>query len=257
MKQAEPYQYVTPTVQSNDPRMLRAIDGWLGLYEACYVIGKAMREGLVVAEDRSKYGNEPSSQPDPSHVFEALIKAAQALNEWNGLWVLGGGLALNFHGHRRATDDVDFFVLEDKDKLAPVVSALTKREVRPHSLERASFMPPEAHWWWVPFEYGSPNAAPVNVDLLVASHEFMAFIHATGIESDINGTRIRVIGPEAFLVLKLQAYRDQDKADLQTLLRGKIKFNPELLSAWVKKFSLESRLAEMEQIVKANPKRLG
>jgi predicted nucleotidyltransferase len=255
MKQTEPYQYITPTVQSSDPRMLRAIDGWLGLYEACYVIQKAMREGLVVKEDEAKYGTNPLNEPDPSSVFQALIKAAQALNEWNGLWVLGGGLALNFHDRRRATDDVDFFLLEDKDNLAPVIDALKKRDVRPHSYERASFMPPDARWWWVPFEFGLPTAPPVNVDLLVAKHEFMAFLHATGRESDINGTRVRVVGAEALLLLKLQAYRDQDKADIQALLRGKLNVNRELLLAWVGKFALEARLAEMEAVVKANPRR--
>jgi predicted nucleotidyltransferase len=235
--------------------MRKAIDGWLGLYEACYVIGNEMRAGLV-AEDQEKYGTQPAA-PDPAHLFEALIKSAQALNEWNGLWALGGGLALNFHGHRRATDDVDFFLLEDKDKLAPIIAALKQRDVRPHTAEAPSFMPPDALWWWVPFQYGSPNAAPVNVDLLVATHEFMAFLHATGIETQVQGTRVRVLGPEAFLILKLQAFRGKDQSDIEAMLRTCKTLDRDLLMAWVKKFKLEERLAKIERIIRENPGRRG
>jgi predicted nucleotidyltransferase len=260
MKQAEPYQYVTPTVQSNDPRMLRAIDGWLGLYEACYVLHKAMHEGFVVKEEDQKYGTGAGEEPrpKPENLIAALVHGARALNEWNGRWVLGGGLAANYHMPERATRDVDFFLFEDKERLAPVFETLKRHGLFPHMAEAPSFMPPDADWWWVPLQYGLPDATPVNVDLLVATHEFMAFLHATGFETDINGTRARILGPEGLIVLKLKAYRGRDQDDIiGTLQKKSEKINYDLLRAWVKKFSLESRLTEMERIVKANPKRLG
>jgi predicted nucleotidyltransferase len=252
----KPYTPITPTIDSPDPRMRRAIDGWLGLYEACYVIGNEMREGLVVAEDQAKYGTE-SSQPDPNDLVTALVKSAQALNEWNGFWVLGGGLAMNFHGQRRATEDVDFFIFADKEKLSHVIDLLSRRDVRPHAYENPSFMPPDALWWWMPFQYGLPKAAPVNVDLLVASHEFMAFAHATGIETQVQGTRIRVLGPEAFIILKLQAFRGKDQSDVEAILRSNSNIDRDLLQAWVAKFKLEARLAEIERVVRENPGRKG
>lgn len=250
----EPYTYITPTIDTPDPRMRRALDGWLGLYEACYVLQKEMWENRV-AEDQPVYG--PNAQPDPPHLIDALVKSAQALNEWNGFWALGGGLAMNYHGLRRATDDVDFFLLEDKDKLQPVVEALKRRDVQPHLYELPGFMPPDAFWWWVPFQFGSPSTVPVNVDLLVATSEFMAFAHSTGIESSVKGTRVRILGAEAFLILKLQAFRGQDQTDIATILKTNKALDRELLAAWVKKFKLEARLAEIERIVRENPGRRG
>ena len=85
----------------------------------------------------------------------------------------------------------------------------------------------------------------------------MAFIHATGIESSIAGKRVRVAGAEALIVLKLKAYRDQDKADLQHLLATNKNLDRPLLDAWVQKFKLEARLEEMERAVRENPGRRG
>jgi len=253
---AESYTYITPTIETPDPRMRKALDGWLGLYEACYLIGREMRANTA-AEDVEKYGMDEKNSPEPRHLFEALVRSAEALNEWKGYWVLGGGLAMNYHGHERATNDVDFFLLEDKEKLAPLIEKMSGRDVRPHAYELPSFMPPDALWWWIPFQFGLPNAPPVNVDLLVATTEFMAFAHATGIESKVRETRIRVLGPEAFLILKLQAFRGKDQSDIEAILRLNKKIDRDLLMAWVKKFKLESRLEQIEKIVRENPRRFG
>ena len=159
---------------------------------------------------------------------------------------------MNYHGRQRATRDVDFFLVEDPERLQPVYDALKQHGVMQHSYERPSFMPPDAEFWWSPLQYGLPDAAPVDVDLLVASSEYVAFIHATGIETKINGVRVRVASYEAMLVLKMKAYRDQDKADLQGLLRLQKPYDRELVLAWLKKFKIEHRLAEMEALANAN-----
>jgi len=254
----EPYTYITPTVNSSDRQMVRAIDGWLGLYEACYVMKKLFDEGMVVKDETPDYG-QSAERPTPANLLSALLASAQALNEWGGHWVLGGGLAMNYHGRERATRDVDFFVFADKDKLQPVVDLLARHDVRQHAIERPSFMPPDAHWWWMPFQRGLPDAAPVDVDLLVADHEYMAFLHASGRESTVNGMRVRVMGPEALILLKLHAYRDQDRADLKHILwKKRNELDRDLLNAWAAKFKIEERLAEMEKQAQAyGGRRLG
>ena len=108
-------------------------------------------------------------------------------------------------------------------------------------------MPPDALFWWEPFQYGLPDAAPVDVDLLVANHEYMAFLHATGIESSVEGTRLRVLGAEGLIILKLQAFRGHDQTDAKEILKRNPKLDRALLTAWVKKFKLEERLAQMER----------
>ncbi|HYG76181.1 MAG TPA: nucleotidyl transferase AbiEii/AbiGii toxin family protein [Planctomycetota bacterium] len=251
------YTYITPTIRCDDPRMQRAIDGWLGLYEACYVMARDFSETSKVAEDESPYAMQSAQRPQPGDLIAALLHGASALNEWNGAWVLGGGLAINFYGRERATRDVDFFIFSDTKALDDLFARLAAKDLRHHSIERPSFMPPDALWWWVPLQYGLPNAAPVDVDLLVASHELMAFIHATGREAKLQDTRIRLIGPEALLVLKLQAYRGRDQEDAEQILRLQPALDRELLMAWVTKYKLESRLAEIETRIKQNPSRRG
>lgn len=248
------YAYITPTVQSTDPRMVKAIDGWLGLYEACYVMKKLFDEGRVdkTKKDPPGFGISSTERPLPDHLLAALMSGAKALNEWNGYWVLGGGLAMNFHGRERATRDVDFFLLEDETRLAPVLEALSRHGLRPHTLERPSFTPPTALFWWVPLQFGLPTAALVDVDLLVAPHEFMAFLHSTGTESEVNGVRVRVIGLEAFIILKLLAFRGQDQTDIQKTLKASKNLDRELIRAWAEKFKIEDHFVEMERQDRAN-----
>ena len=237
------YQYVTPTVKSDDPRMKRAIDGSLGLYEACYVMALGFERRDVAEFD---------APPHPAHVLSGLTNTAAALNQWGGHWVLGGGLAMNYHGRERASRDVDFWLVGKSDQLPAILNELYRHDVRRHPIDQSKFVAPDGEFWWVPLQYGFPDAVPVDVDLLVAQNEFMAFMYATGIESSINGIRVRVIGREALLVLRLRAFRIQDRADLQDLLFARRPFDRELVLAWLQKFKIEHRLAEIEALANEN-----
>jgi len=245
------------TPVSTDPRMVRAIDGMLGLYKACYEITAELRKNMVVKEPDAPYGMPSNPEPTPDHLKQALLAAAKGLNEWNGWWVLGGGLAVNYYGRQRATKDVDFFCVADREQLQPILNALAKYDVRSHSLEGPSFMPPDGFWYFVPLQFGLPDALPVNVDLLISTHEFMGMIHTTGIETEVFGTRVRLIGAEALMVLKLQAYRDRDKADVHDILKNRPSVNQELLQAWIKRFKLGRRFSAIEKKVANQSKRLG
>jgi len=155
-------------------------------------------------------------------------------------------MAMGFHGRERATKDVGFFVLEHHEKLDPIVASFKTRDLFPHSIEQPSSMPPHALFYWSPFQYGLPDATPVDVDLLSADHEFMAFLHASGRPVAVADVPLRVLSAKGLLLLKLQAYRDQDKADLIHLLRANTALDRALLEVLVRKFKLEDRLQEME-----------
>lgn len=254
MKHAEPYQYVTPTVQSSDPRMVKAIDGWLGLYEACYVIGKAMREGVVDPVERERCRSVPNG-PHPVDLLEALIVSAEALNNSNAQWAAVGGLALNYHGRDRASQNIDFLLLGESNDNAASIDSLLSNGLRRHPTDRETVLSATG-FRWVPLEYGQPTE-PVNVDVFLARNEFVEFLYETGIESKINGMCVRVVGPEGFLVFNLVMNRAYDRADVEELLRKKIVFDQDVLNFWVKKFSLETPLSELQAIVKARPGRLG
>jgi len=245
------------TPVSTDPRMVRAIDGMLGLYKACYEITAELRKNMVVKEPDAPYGIPSNPEPTPDHLKLALLAAAKGLNEWNGWWVLGGGLAVNYYGRQRATADVDFLLLESKDNLAPVMKTLTRHGVCAHTMEGPSFMPPDALWWWEPLQFGVIDAGPVNVDLLVAHHELMAWIHASGRETDFFGTRVRLIGVESLLVLKIQAFRPKDQMDIEEILRSQKQIDFDLLHAWLDRFKVRERLQEIQKRIQRQPRRLG
>ena len=241
---AEPYSYITPTIETSDPRMRKALDGWLWLYEACYVIGSEMRAPFA------------SPAPIPSDLFDALIMTAKALNTWGGRWIVAGGLAMNYHGRDRASDNVRFYVLEKKASLTRVLDRLAKNNITPHEIDVPGLSCSNEHWW-IPLQYVGANSSRAEVDLLAADNEFMEFVHESGRESQIAGTRLRIVGPEALVVMNLQTFRGQDRSDLEDLFRLKSNLDRDLLSAWVKKFKLEARLAEIERIIKENPGRRG
>jgi len=259
------YECMSHLIPTSDPRMRRALDNWLGMYEACYLITTELRKGALkvaedkqrayaaastVAEDPPKYDVPaiPSHKsPRPEHLWAALLNGARCLNELGAHYVVGGGLAMGMHGRERATKDVDFFLVENPDHLAPVIQALKTRDFFPHTIEQPSFMPPDALFWWQPFQYGLTDAPPVDVDLLVSEHEFAAFLHATGLEQEVQGVRLRVLSAEGLILLKLKAYRLRDQDDLIFLFRANPNLDRELLAAWAKKFKIEDRLAEMEK----------
>lgn len=274
-------QSVAPALRSSDQRVLVALKNWLGLYGSCYLFTRhcdrdqkelesITAADLNVAErtraSTSRVKEEPpdycgstsADTPRPEDLLLALLATAQCLNEENVPYVLGGGLAINLHGQQRATRDVDFFVMHDPDLVSTLLPSLANREVRPHIHEGPSFMPPDAIFWFQPLQYGLPDAPPVDVDLLVANDEFMAFLHATGIEAHVNDVRIRVLGAEGLLLLKLRAFRDIDRWDAKSILRSEPDLDRSLLESWAEKLGLTERLEQMErEITEEGDRRYG
>lgn len=263
------YKTITPEIPTADPRMRSALDGWLGIYEGLFMIqadheafkmraaGMERNGATAAAEPPPAYGLPSAPMPRPEHIYKALYGAARALNASGVPYAVGGGLAASYLGQNRATRDLDFFVFANKDELAPVMASLAKFDVCPHRLEKPSFMPPDALFWWVPLQFGLPDALPVDVDLLVAEHEYMAMLQANATSSEIADEKVRVLGAEGLVVLKLQAFRDKDRWDVKEILKRNPKLDRALLMSWVAKFKLEERLAQMERELAAEGPRRG
>lgn len=247
-----------------DQRLQRAAEGWLALTDVCSRLrlgfvkeheGKASAER--VAEDAESYPMQSAVNPPSEHIFKALIAGAKALNEAGVRYVLGGGMALSFHHHERATRDVDFFLLFDPKRLSDLGAILAKYDLRSNPNEGSSWLPPDAQFWWEPLQYGLPDGPPVDVDLMASEHEFMAFLHASGLEGTVENTRLRVLSAEGLILLKLKAFRDKDRWDLKTVWSRTPKVDRKLLASWSKRFKVEDRLLQMEREIEAERKRLG
>jgi predicted nucleotidyltransferase len=263
-----------PEVSSPDPGTLGAVKQWLGLYGSCSLFTEECRKGIravkgtgagneaetrahgpsgsAIAEEPEEYGaGAHSDSPRPEDLLNALLAAAACFNELNVRYVVGGGLSVNLHGQHRATRDVDLFLLGKPEQVAAWLPVLAKRELRPHLLERSSFMPPDAVFWFAPLQYDLVDAPPVDVDLLVADSEFMAFLHASGLETVIDGIRLRVLSAEGLLLLKLRAFRDIDRWDFKRILKvNAAEVDRELLTSWIEKMGLRERLERMEREIK-------
>lgn len=127
-------------------------------------------------------------------------------------FVVVGGHAVAFHGHPRATKDLDVLVRADAGNARKVYRALAAfgAPLETFEVKEADFAGYEGV-----LQIGLP---PRRIDILN---------HATGISFDeavaegavfeLEGRRVPVIGLEALLKNKRATGRDQDKADLKAL----------------------------------------
>jgi predicted nucleotidyltransferase len=139
-----------------------------------------------------------------------------ALSDAGADFVVLGGHAVAFHGHPRATKDLDVLVRAERENAERVYRAL------------AAFGAPLSQ-----FEVGEADFAtydgvlqmgvpPLRIDILNRA-DGITFQEAVaeGAHFELDGRRIPVIGRTALLKNKRAAGREQDLADVKTLDRAK------------------------------------
>lgn len=136
------------------------------------------------------------------------------LHDAGAQFVLVGGYAVAFHGHPRATKDLDILVLADAQNATCVYRALAAFgaplevfEVGEQDFSRYNGV----------LQIGVP---PRRIDILNrASGITFAEAMTNSGQFDLDGRSIRVIGFDALLKNKAAAGREQDLADLAALKR--------------------------------------
>jgi hypothetical protein len=144
----------------------------------------------------------------PSDFRDVLVELADA----GAAFVVIGGYAVAFHGHVRATKDIDILVNPSPDNAARVFRALaafgaplTAFNVRPEDLaEPGPFL-----------TLGSP---PFRIDVLttIPGVSFDEATEKSGVLS-VAGRRVEVIGLDALIKNKRASGRPQDIADATIL----------------------------------------
>lgn len=144
----------------------------------------------------------------PEDFRDLLVELADAGADF----VVLGGHAVAFHGHPRATKDLDVLVRADADNAAKVYRALAAFGAPLSSFEvrQDDFATYDGI-----LQIGLP---PRRIDILnrAAGITFDAAI-ASGDAFEINGRKIPVIGIDALLRNKRAAGREQDLADVAAL----------------------------------------
>jgi len=147
----------------------------------------------------------------PKDFRDMLIELADAGAEF----AVVGGYAVAFHGHPRATKDMDILVRPSASNARRVYAALAAFGAPLHAFDvsEADFM-----------DYDGVlqvGVAPVRIDIInrIAAVDFDEVVGA-GDAFTLDGRRIAVIGREALLKNKRAAGRPQDIADVDVLSRG-------------------------------------
>ena len=143
----------------------------------------------------------------PSFLSKDIRELVAIITAHDVEFVLVGGHAVGFHGHVRATMDVDFIVRPGRENNRKMLAALEEfgfggAGIDPHIFEN------EGHMLTI-------GAKPNEVDL-VTSLEGCAtkdiFEHA--VEGRIGETTIKVIGLDELLATKRTASRPKDQVDI-------------------------------------------
>lgn len=136
------------------------------------------------------------------------------LHDAGAAFVVVGGHAVAFHGHVRATKDLDVLVQADRENAGKVYRALAA-----FGAPLASFEVAEADFasYDGVLQIGLP---PRRIDIInrAAGISFPDAI-AAGDSFDLDGRRIPIIGLAALLANKRAAGRPQDLADVSALER--------------------------------------
>lgn len=137
-----------------------------------------------------------------------------ALCDAGAEFVVVGGYAVAFHGHVRATKDLDVLVRADRENAGRVYRALAA-----FGAPLASFEVAESDFATYDgvLQIGIP---PRRIDILTRA-DGVAFREAVSEDAafDLEGRRIPVIGLAALLKNKRAAARPQDVADVDALTR--------------------------------------
>ena len=139
-----------------------------------------------------------------------------ALSEAGAEFVVLGGHAVAFHGHPRATKDLDVLVRPSTDNAKRVYSALAAfgAPLSAFDVGEADFATYDGV-----LQMGVP---PVRIDILNRA-DGITFDEAVaeGTKFELDGHTIPVIGRAALLKNKRAAGREQDLADVKALERTK------------------------------------
>lgn len=155
-------------------------------------------------------------------IFDETLKVLEG-----EAFALAGALALHAYVQPRMTEDIDFIVMGDFEKIA-------------EKLEKADFIKGTS------FNLNQGKPGPLRiirfvkqgkiVDLMIFEDQaFAKELLKNAISKNILGNSLKVLSPDGLALTKLISFRNQDVVDLSNLLP---QLNKEYLSKWCKKLGV-------------------
>ena len=140
----------------------------------------------------------------------ALRAITEVLERHHIAYALTGGLALGQHGVLHATQDVDLLLSIPQVKLPGVLEDL--------EAAGCAFDMGQTLREWVQHHMTQLAWRGIRIDWLAPVLPAFQDVLKMAVMRDIGGARIRVVSAEGLILLKLVAFREQDKLDVQGLL---------------------------------------
>lgn len=143
--------------------------------------------------------------------LDQIIRVIRALNEQEVHYVVVGGIAVNFQGIPRYTEDLDLIVRPTDENISnlrralksvytdPSIEELTADELRSYSVVR----------------YGAPDG--FYIDLMAKLGDFASYDDILSETIEIEGTPVKTATVEALHWMKRDTVRQKDKADARLL----------------------------------------
>jgi len=142
----------------------------------------------------------------PEHVFELVQIIETAVVPLGVSYAIGGAVAMNVHGYRRHTDDVDLFVNEED---RPTVL----RALRGAGLVTSAMMAPYVYIAKFP-EETDPD---IRIDVLVPEADPELSAIEMPVLAKILDAELRIFTPEMIALSKFYSERPEDHRDLQKM----------------------------------------
>ena len=146
---------------------------------------------------------DPTLPPDFSEFLRLL-------NAHHVSYLIVGGYAVGFHGHPRATADIDIWIPRRRDTAQQLVAVLRAFGFDPPQLSTELFLRPDHV-----IRLGTP---PIRIEVLttIAGVDFDD-CYARAVRTTFDDVEVRVIGLDDLKANKRAAGRHQDLADLDLL----------------------------------------
>ena len=141
---------------------------------------------------------------------DALRKVVEVLESHHVAYALMGGLALAQHAVIRATQDVDFLLSIPQIRLPAVLDDLQSAGL--------SFDLHETIREWQQHHVTQMEFRGIRIDWVAAVLPAFRDVLDTAVVRRMAGLRVRVASAEGLILLKLIAFREQDKVDVRALL---------------------------------------
>ena len=144
------------------------------------------------------------------------LEILQTLNLYEVEYLIVGGYAVNFHGYRRTTGDIDLWIKPDNDNKTRIISALRKMEIDKIVLEKL-----ESFDFTQPLVF-SDGEEPFKIDFItVISNVKFEDAWKKRIITDTDGIKISYIDFNNLILSKFTTERLKDKADIEELQKIK------------------------------------